>query len=57
MTKSQLIYHILLNLKLFTTISYEITNKTWGYYTGDGEKLALLGLELQGLDEGLKNYV
>jgi hypothetical protein len=39
------------------TISYEITNKTWGYYTGDGEKLALLGLELQGLDEGLKNYV
>lgn len=39
------------------TISYEITNKTWGYYTGDGEKLAQLGLELHGLEEGLRNYV
>jgi nucleoside-diphosphate-sugar epimerase len=38
-------------------IPYEIVNKTWGYYTGNGEKLAQLKLELKGLEEGLKNYV
>lgn len=38
-------------------IPYEVVNKTWGYYTGNGEKLAQLELELGGLEEGLKNYV
>jgi len=40
-----------------TNISYNIADKTWGYYTGNGEKLAQLELELQGLEEGLKKYV
>lgn len=37
-------------------IKFEVVNKTWGYYTGSGKKLAQLPIILDGLEQGLKNY-
>lgn len=39
-----------------STLTVTQTQTTWTYYTGDGTKLKSLGLLLQGLEEGIKNY-
>jgi nucleoside-diphosphate-sugar epimerase len=49
-------YLKMLNTYRKTEIPFTVTNKTWGYYTGSGKKLAKLNLNLKGLAEGLKNY-
>jgi len=38
-------------------ITFTINDKQWCYYTGSGKKLAQLGINLQGLEQGIKNYV
>jgi nucleoside-diphosphate-sugar epimerase len=49
-------YLKMLNTYRETEIPFTVINKTWGYYTGSGKKLAKLNLNLKGLEEGMKNY-
>ena len=49
-------YLSMLNEIKGTELTFKVTNKTWSYYTGSGKKLQKLGLELKGLEEGLKKY-
>jgi hypothetical protein len=47
----------MLNFFHGTNIAFTINDKQWCYYTGSGKKLAQLGINLQGLEQGIKNYV